>query len=137
MEATPLLNRKITYLPLLNAANRPATNQGDVFINQNLFTTNGAGRRQTWFEVDGTTGNDSWGRQTIFTTLPLLAVQEMEVLVNGFSAEYGGSTGSAVNIVSKSGGDQFPSEGLEFWGGSPPDGSPIPPPNAHPPRPEH
>src|SRR6266853_3937233 len=115
MEETPLLNRKITYLPLLNAANRPAINQGDIFINQNLFTTNGAGRSQTWFEVDGTTGNDSWGRQTIFSTLPLFAVQELEVLVNGFSAEYGGSTGSAVNIVSKSGSNQFHGEVLELW----------------------
>jgi hypothetical protein len=31
---------------MLNAANRPAINQGDVFMNQNLFTTNGTGRRQ-------------------------------------------------------------------------------------------
>ncbi len=64
IEETPLLSRRITYLPLLNAANRPAINQGDVFMNEDLFTTNGAGRRQTWFEVDGSTGNDSWGRQT-------------------------------------------------------------------------
>src|SRR5437762_4099210 len=88
---TPLLNRKITYLPLLNAANRPAINQGDVFMNQNLFTTNGSGRRQTWFEVDGATGSDSWGRQTIFSTIPQAAVQEMQVLVNAFSADYGAS----------------------------------------------
>ena len=115
IEETPLLSRKITALPLLNAANRPAINQGDVFMNQNLFTTNGAGRRQTWFEVDGSTGNDGWGRQTIFSTLPLTAVQEMTVLENGFSAEYGGSTGSAVNIVSKSGGNQFHGELLELW----------------------
>ena len=70
MESTPLLDRKITYLPLLNAANRPAINQGDVFMNENLFTTNGAGRRQTWFEVDGGTDNDSWGRQTLFSNIP-------------------------------------------------------------------
>src|SRR6266853_1856567 len=115
IEETPLLSRKITALPLLNAANRPAINQGDVFINQNLFTTNGAGRRQTWFEVDGSTGNDGWGRQTIFSTIPLTAVEEMTVLENGFSAEYGGSTGSAVNIVTKSGGNQFHGELLELW----------------------
>src|SRR5690348_15946080 len=96
MVSTPLLSRKITYLPLLNAANRPAINQGDIFMNQNLFTTNGAGRRQTWFEVDGATGNDSWGRQTIFSTLPHTSAQEMTVLSNAFSAEYGGSTGSVV-----------------------------------------
>lgn len=112
MEETPLPNRKITYLPLLNAANRPAINQGDVFMNEDLFTTNGAGRRQTWFEIDGSTGNDSWGRQTIFTNIPLAAVQEMDVLTNAFSAEYGGSTGSVVNIVTKSGGNDFHGEAL-------------------------
>ena len=106
-EETPLLNRRITFLPMLSAANRPAINQGDVFMNQNLFTTNGAGRRQQWFMVDGSTGNDSWGRQTIFTNLPLDSVEEMTVLVNAFSAEYGGSTGSAINIVTKSGANSF------------------------------
>jgi hypothetical protein len=106
-EETPLLNNRITFLPMLSAANRPAINQGDVFMNQNLFTTNGAGRRQAWFEVDGSTGNDSWGRQTIFTNLPLDTVEEMTILVNAFSAEYGGSTGSAVNIVTRGGGSNF------------------------------
>ena len=111
---TPLLDRKITYLPLLNAANRPAINQGDVFMNENLFTTNGAGRRQTWFEVDGTTGNDSWGRQTIFSNIPLSGVQEMDVLSNAFSAEYGASTGSVVNIITRSGGNQLHGEALDL-----------------------
>jgi Carboxypeptidase regulatory-like domain/TonB dependent receptor len=115
IEQTPLPNRRLTYLPLLNAANRPAINQGDIFMNQNLFTTNGAGRRQTWFEVDGSTGNDSWGRQTIFTNLPIAAVQEMTVLTNGFSAEYGASTGSVVNIVTKSGGQNLHGEVAGLW----------------------
>src|SRR5437588_4025315 len=102
-QETPILNRRITYLPLLNAANRPALNQGDVFMNENLFTTAGAGRRQTSFEIDGSNGNDSWGRQTLFTNLPLASVQEMTVLENAFSAEYGATTGGVVNIVTKSG----------------------------------
>ena len=115
MEDTPLLSRRITYLPLLNAANRPAINQGDVFMNENLFTTNGAGRRQTWFEVDGSTGNDGWGRQTIFSNIPLAAVEEITVLTNAFSAEYGGSTGSVVNVVTRSGGSQFHGDVMELW----------------------
>jgi hypothetical protein len=115
MQETPLPNRRITYLPLLNAANRPAINQGDIFMNEDLFTTNGAGRRQTWFEVDGSTGNDSWGRQTIFTNVPLMAANEMTVLTNSFSVEYGASTGSVVNIVTRSGGDQLHGEVLELW----------------------
>ncbi len=112
---TPLPNHRITFLPLLNAANRPAINQGDIFMDQNLFTTNGAGRRQSWFEVDGSTGNDSWGRQTIFTNIPLSAVQEMTVLTNSFSTEYGASTGSVVNIVTKSGGANYHGEFGGLW----------------------
>ncbi len=112
---TPLLGRRVSYLPLLSAANRPALNQGDVFMNQNLFTTNGAGRRQTTFVVDGGTGNDSWGRQTMFSNLPLTSVQEMTVLANAFSAEYGGSTGSVVNVVTRSGGSELHGELLELW----------------------
>jgi hypothetical protein len=115
LEETPTLNRRITFLPLLDSANRPAINQGDVFMNQNLFTTNGAGRRQTWFEIDGSTGNDAWGRQTIFTNLPHAAVQEMTVLSNSFSTEYGGSQGSAVNIVTRTGGDRLRGQIIEVW----------------------
>lgn len=106
-EEIPLLNRRITFLPLLQAANRPAINQGDIFMNENLFTTNGTGRRQTWFEVDGSNAVDSWGRQTIFSNIPLDAVQEMTVLTNAFSAQYGLTAGSVVNIVTKSGGSKF------------------------------
>jgi len=107
MQETPLLNRRITFLPLLNAANRPAINQGDVFMNQNLFTTNGTGRRQAWFEIDGSNGVDLWGRQTIFTNLQLETLQEMNVLTSPFSAEYGASAGSTINIVTQSGGNKY------------------------------
>jgi outer membrane receptor for ferrienterochelin and colicin len=76
-------------------------------MNQNLFTTNGTGRRQAWFEVDGANSIDMWGRQTIFTNLPVETLDEMNVLTNPFFAEYGGSAGSAINIVTKSGGNQY------------------------------
>ena len=115
MQETPLPGRRITYLPLLDAANRPAINQGDIFMNENLITTNGAGRRQAWFEVDGANSDDLWGRQTIFTNIPLMAVDEMAVLTSSFSAEYGASTGSVINIVTRSGGDKLHGQLLELW----------------------
>jgi hypothetical protein len=115
IEETPLPNRRLTWLPMLNAANRPAINQGDVFMNENLFTSNGAGRRQAWFEVDGSTDNDSWGRQTTFSNIPIDAIQEMTILQNAFSAEFGGSTGSAINIVTKTGGEKFHASLMELW----------------------
>ncbi len=115
VQELPLLNRRITYLPLVNAANHPALNQGDVFMNQDLFATNGSGRRQTSWVVDGSTGNDSWGRQTIFTNVPREAVEEMTVLENAFSAEYGATTGGVVNVVTKTGGDEYHGDLLGMW----------------------
>lgn len=111
----PLLNSRITFLPLLNAANRPALNQGDVFMNQNLFTTNGSGRRQTAWVVDGANGNDSWGRQTIFSNIPRVAVEEMTVLENAFSSEYGATTGGVVNVVTRTGGKNFHGDFIGLW----------------------
>ena len=115
MQQTPLLTRRITALPLLNAANRPAINQGDIFMNEVLITTNGAGRRQAWFEVDGANSVDMWGRQTIFTNIPLMAVDAMSVLTNAFTPAYGGGTGSVVNIVTRSGGSSYHGQLLELW----------------------
>jgi len=115
VQETPLLNRRITNLPLLNSANRPAISQGDVFINQTLFTTNGAWRRQTYFVVDGSSAVDMWGRQTVFTNLPLDSVHEMQVLTNAFSAEYGGTTGGIVNVVTNEGTSGFHGSVLGMW----------------------
>jgi hypothetical protein len=111
----PVLGRKLTFIPLLNAANRPAINQGDIFLGQNLFNTNGAGRRQVWFEVDGANAIDMWGRQTIFSNIPMMAIGEMTVLTNAFATEYGAGVGGVENIVTRSGGDSLHGELLELW----------------------
>src|SRR5581483_10640184 len=115
IQAMPLLNSRITYLPLLNAANRQAINMGDVFMNQNLFTTNGSGRRQTTRVVDGSSAKHSWGRQTIFSNVPRDAVQEMTVLQHAFSAEVGATTGGVLNVVTKSGGGEYHGGLFGLW----------------------
>jgi len=84
-------------------------------MNEVLITTNGAGRRQAWFEVDGANSIDMWGRQTIFTNIPLMAIGEMSVLTNAFTPGYGGGTGSVVNIVTRSGGSNYHGQFLELW----------------------
>ena len=103
IQNTPLLGNKLTTVPLLNSAVRSARGTGDLFLGQTLFVIDGGGRRQATFTVDGSSGDDSWGRQTISTALPLATVQEMNVLTSAFSAEYGRSTGGAINLVTKSG----------------------------------
>jgi hypothetical protein len=114
LQETPMVDRRVTFLPLLDSANKPAINQGDIFTNQFLFTTNGAGRRQTTFSIDGATGNESWGRQTLFSSVPLAAVQEVDILNNTFSAQYGGA-GTAVSLITRSGGQQFRGQFIEAW----------------------
>src|SRR5262249_35436284 len=103
IEKTPLLGNKLTSLPLLNSAVRSARGTGDLFLGETLFVVDGGGRRQTTFTVDGSTGDDSWGRQTVATTLPLPSVQEMNVLTSSFSAEDGRTTGGVINLLTKSG----------------------------------
>src|SRR5207302_3223471 len=71
---TPILGRKISALPLLNAAMRPAKGTGDLFLNAVYFVTGAGGRRQADFVVDGATGDEPWGRQTMFSTIPVGAV---------------------------------------------------------------
>ncbi|HXH07968.1 MAG TPA: TonB-dependent receptor [Vicinamibacterales bacterium] len=103
VEETPLLGRKVMALPLLSASFRSAKGTGDLFLNTPLFVANGGGRRQTTVAIDGATSDDPWGRQTVFTAVPLAAVQEMTVLSNAFTPEFGWTTGSALNLVTKAG----------------------------------
>lgn len=112
IDETPLLGRKITSLPLLNAAFRSAKGTGDLFVNATYFVTGAGGRRQPDFVLDGATNNDPWGRQTMMATVPVGAVREMEVLTSAFSAEFGWTSGTAVNIVTKSGTNELHGEAL-------------------------
>jgi outer membrane receptor protein involved in Fe transport len=107
IDNTPVFGRKISNLVQLNSAVRPARGTGDLFLNNFLFVVNGGGRRQTSFTLDGSTDDDAWGRQTLFTNIPLSAIQEFTVLTNSASAEYGRTTGAVVNIVTKSGTNDY------------------------------
>jgi hypothetical protein len=103
IEETPLLGRKISALPLLNAAFRNAKGTGDLFMNSVYFVTGAGGRREADFIVDGATADEFWGRQTMITTLPVSAVQEMNVMARAFSGEFGWTSSTGVNIITKSG----------------------------------
>lgn len=107
IENTPILNRKITAIPLLDSAVRQSQTTGDLFINEVLFVINGTGRRQTTYDLDNTDADDSWGRQTMFAAIPFSAVQELNVDKNSISSEYGRNAGAAVDVVTKSGSNDW------------------------------
>ncbi len=112
IDETPILGRKVTSLPLLNSAFRQAKGTGDLFVNATYFVTGVGGRRQTTVLLDGGNNDEGWGRQTAIATVPLGAIQEVNVLSNAFSSEYGWTSGPAVNIVTKSGSNDFHGEGI-------------------------
>jgi carboxypeptidase family protein/TonB-dependent receptor-like protein len=112
IEQTPILGRKISALTTLNAAFRPARGTGDLFMNSIFAVTGAGGRRQTAYTTDGATNDDPWGRQTMMTTLPVSAIQEVQVLSNAFSAEFGWTSSAAVNVVTKAGTNSVKGDAL-------------------------
>src|SRR5258706_1371051 len=88
------------------------------------FSMNGARGRSNNYLLDGTDMNDGYRNDPainqggVFATpsavLPIDAVSEMRVLSN-FEAEYGRNGGAVVNIVTKSGSNQFHGTGFEYF----------------------
>src|SRR5262245_9146168 len=112
VDETPILGRKITTLPLFNSAFRQGKGTGDLFVNATYFITGSGSRRTTTFMLDGASNDEGWGRQTMLAAVPVGAVQEVSLLSNAFSAEFGWTAGPAFNIVTKSGTNALHGEAL-------------------------
>lgn len=108
----PVLGRKLAFIPLLNSAFRQGKGLGDLYINQPYVATGAGSRRSPTTMVDGSSNDDAWGRQFAMSTLPVSAVQEMAALTTAFSAEFGWTSGPALNIVTKSGTNDLHGEGV-------------------------
>lgn len=83
-----------------------ATGSGLSFLGQNSRSNN--------IMVDGLDNNDVSVGSTR-TTFSQDAIQEFVVVANGFSAEYGRAAGGALNIVTKSGGNDFTGDAFMFY----------------------
>src|SRR5271154_685021 len=89
-----------------------------------VLSVNGARGRSNNFLLDGTDMNDGYRNDpaineagvfgTPATILPLEAIAELRVLSN-FEAEYGRSAGAVINIVTKSGTDNFHGSAFDFF----------------------
>lgn len=89
-----------------------------------IFSMNGARGRSNNFLLDGTDMNDGFRNDPAIneagvfgdpaTILPLEAISELHVLSN-YEAEYGRNAGAVVNIVTKSGTNQFHGTALEYF----------------------
>src|SRR6202451_4730754 len=77
-------------------------------------SVNGGRGRSNNFSVNGGDAND------LFVNLPTVqptpdSIQEFRVLTNTFDAEYGRNSGSVVNVVTKSGTNQWHGSAYEFF----------------------
>jgi len=89
-----------------------------------IFSVNGARGRANNFLLDGTDMNDGYRNDpaineagvfgTPATILPVASIAELHVASN-FEAEYGRSAGAVVNIVTKSGTNQYHGSVSEFF----------------------
>ena len=79
-----------------------------------VVTVNGGRGRSNNYTVNGGDGND------LFVNLPAVqpspdSVEEFRVITNSFDAEYGRNSGSVVNVVTKSGTNNFHGDLYEFF----------------------
>jgi len=90
------------------------------FSNNNgaSFSSNGLRGRSNNFQIDGQSNNDnSVAGPSIFLGNQD-ALEEVSVITNDFGVEYGRASGSVVNYVTKSGGNDFHGSGFEYFLGS-------------------
>ncbi|HEY0098994.1 MAG TPA: TonB-dependent receptor [Pyrinomonadaceae bacterium] len=99
----------ITSLLRTTAAARPEPLSGQ-------FQINGGSGSENSFIVDGQSlENFRTGVLNANNDIPFQSVQEVQVKSSGFEAEFGGATGGVVNIVTKSGTNDFRGEfGMNF-----------------------
>ena len=115
IEALPLGNRRTLNVVALSGAavfvsypNTPAN------VTPNFSLAGGRTQSQNAW-IDGGNGqNMRMGAAQINLDPPVEAVEEVKVLSNNYSAEYGGSAGGVVIETTKSGGNKFHGSAYEF-----------------------
>jgi hypothetical protein len=113
------LNTRDTYqfLQLQPGVQAQLGSSGSLFFGSNdvgSVSVNGGRARANNFSVNGGDANDQ------FVNLPTVqptpdAVEEFRVITNTFDAEYGRNSGSVVNVVTKSGTNQFHGDVYEYF----------------------
>jgi hypothetical protein len=80
------------------------------------FQVDGASGSENTFVIDGQeVSNFRTGTLNANNNIPFQFVQDIQVKSSGFEAEFGGATGGVINVVTKSGGNDFHGEaGVSF-----------------------
>ncbi|HWC64546.1 MAG TPA: TonB-dependent receptor, partial [Thermoanaerobaculia bacterium] len=78
------------------------------------ITVYGSSKSENAYVIDGVdTSGVEYGTQG--TTLNYEFIQEMQVKTGGYEAEYGRSTGGIINVITKSGGNEFHGDAFGYY----------------------
>ena len=115
----PLVDRNftnLTYLaPGVTETDAPGTKNSQGGIN---FNSNGSRNATADVLIDGasaTNFDQNSGIQNVLYTPSVDSVEEFKVEQSNFSAEYGFAVGAIINVVTRSGTNQFHGSGYEFF----------------------
>jgi hypothetical protein len=114
------------HLPIfnLNVISLALTEPGVVDVGSNNisngtgFSVNGSRPRANNFLLDGQDDNDNSIQGQALQPNNVNSVQEVVVLTNAYSAEFGRGGGSVTNVITKSGTNQFHGSAWELYQGS-------------------
>jgi outer membrane receptor protein involved in Fe transport len=88
---------------------------GNVNSNGTTLSVNGQRARSNNFTIDGTDNNDlSIGGPSFFVDNQE-QVQEFQIITNNYAAQYGRNQGAIINIINKSGTNEFHGSGFEYY----------------------
>ena len=78
------------------------------------LTVYGSSKSENSYVIDGLdTSGVEYGTQG--TTLNFEFIQEVEVKTGGYEAEFGRSTGGIINVITKSGGNEFHGDAFGYY----------------------
>jgi len=86
---------------------------GGVYPGEQYASSSGGGPNGVYYQLDGISHNDSYQNMNLPFPNPD-AVQEFNVQMYNMSAQYGHGVSSVVNVITKSGTDQFHGDLFEF-----------------------
>src|SRR5262249_16868552 len=115
-------SKDLTNLPLLTrnpydlvggVANVSSGTDAGLTMRGAGYNINGLRAAGTNILLDGAANNDEFNA-TVGQTVPLDSVQEINILTNNFTAEYGRASAGVVNVTTKSGTNSFHGTAYEF-----------------------
>ena len=117
VENLPNIGRGFTNyvftLPGVSSSDTPRAQNPGFTFGSSGFSIGGSNGRSNLVTLDG--GENEYGSGQLRTDISIEAIQEFQVNRNAFAAEYGFTAGTAINVITKGGTNNFHGSGFLFY----------------------